>query len=267
MTLGNNKKDYYTIGDISKMYNIGADSLRYYEEKGLIKPERTAGGYRIYKDTDIWRLNVIGELRSLDMSVDNIRKYLESGSVHSTIMILKDELEEVNQKIDAMYAIKDRLQSTIDNILETQNIKFETVTEQHFEERHAYKVNRHFSTDEEMDKIMKLIADTYANKNIIGNHHIAASISPLYDHNSIYDGALLLDDDGPEVIPEGDYLSIFYTGKWNSRHYVDILTKYAEENKLRLDTNFMDLVWLDIHTSVKMEEHISEVQVRIRGRS
>lgn len=33
------KKREYRIGEISKLYNIGPDSIRYYEEKGLIFPK------------------------------------------------------------------------------------------------------------------------------------------------------------------------------------------------------------------------------------
>lgn len=260
------KKDHYTIGDISKMYGIGADSLRYYEEKGLLKPERTPSGYRIYRDTDIWRLNVIGELRSLDVSVDNIKKYLESGSAQSAINILNDELVSVREKIEQLHEIESRLINTIDNILSAQNIHLNTVTIQNFPERRAFCIKQRFSSDEDMDKIMKRLVDDYGKHNIIGNNHIAAILTPLFDHDSLYSGAYLISDDGTEVIPAGNYLSIFYSGKWNSRHYVNILSEYAQQNKLRLDTNFMDLVWLDIHTTNKVEEHISELQVRIRSK-
>ena len=34
-------KEYYKIGEISKLYNIGTDSLRYYEEVGILKPKRS----------------------------------------------------------------------------------------------------------------------------------------------------------------------------------------------------------------------------------
>ena len=41
-------KEYYKIGEISALYNIGADSLRYYEELGILKPKRDSNGYRMY---------------------------------------------------------------------------------------------------------------------------------------------------------------------------------------------------------------------------
>ena len=35
-------KQYYTIGEISKIYQIGTDSLRYYEKLGILSPRRGA---------------------------------------------------------------------------------------------------------------------------------------------------------------------------------------------------------------------------------
>ena len=42
-------KDYYKIGEISKIYGIGRDSLMYYEDIGILKPFRDKNGYRMYK--------------------------------------------------------------------------------------------------------------------------------------------------------------------------------------------------------------------------
>ena len=38
-------KDYYKISEISRLYGIGADSLRYYERAGIITPKRGENGY------------------------------------------------------------------------------------------------------------------------------------------------------------------------------------------------------------------------------
>ena len=52
-------KDYYKIGEISKIYSIGKDSLMYYEKLGILNPIRDKNGYRLYSINDIWRLNLI----------------------------------------------------------------------------------------------------------------------------------------------------------------------------------------------------------------
>lgn len=57
-------KDYYKIGEISKIYGIGRDSLMYYEEIGILRPVRDINGYRMYNISDIWKLNLIKNLEA-----------------------------------------------------------------------------------------------------------------------------------------------------------------------------------------------------------
>ena len=77
-------KQYFKIGEISKLYQIGVDSLRYYEELGLLTPKRGKNGYRLYRLDDIWRLNVIRDLRGLGFSMERIREYLTNRSIDTT---------------------------------------------------------------------------------------------------------------------------------------------------------------------------------------
>ena len=77
-------KQYYKIGEISKLYQIGPDSLRYYEELGILTPKRAENGYRMYGLHDLWRLNVIRDLRRLDFSMEQIGEYLKNRSVDTT---------------------------------------------------------------------------------------------------------------------------------------------------------------------------------------
>ena len=77
-------KDYYKIGEISEMYDMSRDSLMYYEKLGIIEPTREDNGYRLYSVSDIWRLNLIKELKSLGFSFKMIKEYLENRDLKST---------------------------------------------------------------------------------------------------------------------------------------------------------------------------------------
>ena len=61
-------KEYYKIGEISALYGIGTDSLRYYEEIGILKPHRDNNGYRMYGIGDIRTLNILRDLRTIGFS-------------------------------------------------------------------------------------------------------------------------------------------------------------------------------------------------------
>ena len=66
-------KQYYRIGEISALYNIGTDSLRYYEELGILKPRRDSNGYRMYSINDIRTLNILRELRAIGFSIVRLK--------------------------------------------------------------------------------------------------------------------------------------------------------------------------------------------------
>ncbi|MDP9021808.1 MAG: MerR family transcriptional regulator, partial [Actinomycetota bacterium] len=53
-------------------------TVRYYEEVGLIEPsDRTAGGFRLYTDDDISRLELIKRMKPLGFTLDEMRDLLE----------------------------------------------------------------------------------------------------------------------------------------------------------------------------------------------
>jgi DNA-binding transcriptional MerR regulator len=65
------------IGQAAKRSGISAANIRYYEKEGLI-PARGMGDnqYRSYSDADIAQLRFIRRLRSLDMSLHEVRSLL-----------------------------------------------------------------------------------------------------------------------------------------------------------------------------------------------
>ncbi len=52
-----------TIGQVAKSSGVSERTLRYYEELGILMPERTAAGYRVYREADERRLAQIMAMR------------------------------------------------------------------------------------------------------------------------------------------------------------------------------------------------------------
>lgn len=71
------------IGELSKRTGVKVDTIRYYEKSGILpKPPRTAGGYRVYRDDDLNRLNFIVRCRQLGFSMRDIGNLLELVDEH-----------------------------------------------------------------------------------------------------------------------------------------------------------------------------------------
>ena len=64
----------------------------------------------------------------------------------------------------------------------------------------------------------QLTRDLDKESDVIGNHHMATILAPFCQDDHIYFGALLLQNNGEYLLPEGD-LSICYSGPWNNSMY------------------------------------------------
>lgn len=113
-------KHYYRIGEISSLYNISSDSLRYYEELGILKPKRGENNYRMYHIHDIWRLNVIRDLRELGFSMERIREYLNNRSLAGTEALLQEELTVIEEKMQSLDALKTNIEDRLETLRDTR---------------------------------------------------------------------------------------------------------------------------------------------------
>jgi MerR family transcriptional regulator/heat shock protein HspR len=84
----------YIISVAAELAGVHAQTLRIYERKGLIEPERTAGGSRRYSDRDIELLQRIQELTNEGVSLAGVRRILD----------LEAELDEAREEIERLSA-------------------------------------------------------------------------------------------------------------------------------------------------------------------
>ena len=79
----------YFISVASTLSGIHQQTIRSYEEKGLIKPYRTGGGTRRYSQNDIDKLIQIQDLSQRGINLDGIKIIYE----------MRDKIEELQKKI------------------------------------------------------------------------------------------------------------------------------------------------------------------------
>ena len=68
----------YTVGEMARLLNIPASTLRYYDKEGLLPfVERSSGGIRMFRDADFEWLQIIGCMKKAGLSIRDIRQYIE----------------------------------------------------------------------------------------------------------------------------------------------------------------------------------------------
>lgn len=261
-------KQYFKIGEISRLYQISVDSLRYYEELGLLTPKRGANGYRLYRLNDIWRLNVIRDLRSLGFPMEQIKEYLNDRSIQTTERLLYDERNAIRQKILHLQTLQANVEERLSTIQKAKEQPLKTVTEKWFPARPCHIIPSGYQKDEEMDVLIKqLLNQTKDQLYIIGSNNIGSLLhvsSAKKGHVRDYHAVFLIADDGPETFPEGTYLSYSYRGntEQNAGGIPELLS-YADSHGYVTDSQILELLWVDIHQSSDPEEYITELQIRV----
>ncbi len=262
---------FFKIGDIAKLYGIGADSVRYYEELNIISPRRDANGYRMYSINDIWRLNVIRDLRALGFSMERIKEYLCNRSVDSTIRLLEEELASIHERLEYFGKLETNVMERLRIIRVAQDKHVGVVTRERFEERRCYEIQEGYATDEEMDVIIqKLLKLDPSRHFIIGNNRIGSRIaidSVRRGRYREYAAVFIIADNGNVVIPGGEYISISYRGNCDQNSiYLPTLLEYAERNRMELTGAVLELLLVDIHEASDMDEHTTELQIKVQAR-
>ena len=94
----------YSIRDLAKDFAVTTRALRFYEERGLLRPQRK-GQSRIYSAADRVRLTLILRGKrlgfTLDESAELIAMYDPGGNNAGQLQALIDKIQEKQQRINA----------------------------------------------------------------------------------------------------------------------------------------------------------------------
>lgn len=110
-----------TIAEVSKQYNISADTLRYYERIGLIPPvNRNKNGIRDYTDEDCKWVDFIKCMRFASLPIEVLIEYVTlfrqgNSTIEARKEILIEQRGILEEKINFMTATLERLNYKIDN--------------------------------------------------------------------------------------------------------------------------------------------------------
>ena len=107
------------IGEVADRSGLPPKTIRYYEDIGLIRPDRNQNGYRAFRETDLHKLAFLGRARALGFSIEDCRTLLglyedksrESAQVKA---VAKEHLSAIDQKIDQLQSMRETLSHLVE---------------------------------------------------------------------------------------------------------------------------------------------------------
>lgn len=110
-----------TISEVSKKYNISADTLRYYERIGLIpKVAKNESGNRDFTETDCSWVQFIKCMRGAGISIESLIDYVKlfqegDSTIKARKQILVEEYEILTEKIKNLQEVQEKLKFKIES--------------------------------------------------------------------------------------------------------------------------------------------------------
>ena len=259
---------YFKIGELARLYHLNVDTLRYYEEQGILSPKRMPNGYRIYSPQDVWRLNVVRDLRALCIPLSSIQDYLQVHSAHSTLHLLEAEETLITEQIEILRSVRKNVCKRKENLQAALRAVVGEINLKELPPHHCYKLNESYRSDEEMDVlIQQLLALNQDSLYVLGNDEIGSfvNLSAIYEGRyRVYDGVFIIHEDGNHILPGGQYLCTTYRGDCQQNaHYIPLLLQNAAQRGLRPEGTLLEMVRTDIHISGDPQEHLTELQLRV----
>jgi MerR family transcriptional regulator/heat shock protein HspR len=81
------------ISVAAELVGMHPQTLRIYEQRGLVRPQRTAGNTRLYSDSDVERLRLIQRLTTeLGLNLAGVER----------VLMMEDELQRLRRRLERM---------------------------------------------------------------------------------------------------------------------------------------------------------------------
>lgn len=262
--------------EVIKVFKTTKETLRHYENLGLIHPEIDENNYRYYDHNDLLKLRQIFFLREIELPLDIIKKLsTEHVSQDEYFEILDSQYQDLYQKVERQ---KDNLNKTKKLLSLLKEDSFSRIfTVQTIEER-SYLTLETSHVQESMDSksyydmFLHLIEKgIYTERSFLMIYPYKALLEPSH-----IDGVQCMElkragkvqFESIEVFPKGRYLSIFYLYRDDEKN--DLISLYHEiekymiENHLtRIGSNVIEMEHPELSIIYDGNTNIYELQFQV----
>ncbi|WP_294373286.1 helix-turn-helix domain-containing protein [uncultured Clostridium sp.] len=246
---------YFSIGEISKMFNISTQTLRLYDKLDLLKPAyiNSESGYRYYSVDQFIKLDSIKMCKTMGLSLEEIKKLINrDSSIESMLDIIIKQKEVIGEKIRILENMKLHLSNFEGRIKESVNAGIDNIVLVYNKERYYIKYDYVSETQEELEmNLRKVILDAEKKFGGILSNDIGFRIS--YDDFVKHDKVVVKEqsihlfnnieykDENMMTMPEGTYLTMYITNNsFDNRTYYNKMIKFAKDNNIQVAGDFIE---------------------------
>lgn len=270
-------KKNFSIGEMAKLHNTTIQTLRYYDEIGLLVPIQVdvKSGYRYYSTEQFEQLNTINYLKDLGLPLKEIKVHLEQRNIEGFLKLLQKQSEITDKKIRELQRISAKFQHRMNEIQQAQKIKeLGIVIIQEISARRILRLEERIISEPTLEISLRKLENMSNIKSsiFIGGVGLTVGIenvktSRFDEYNSIF----IFSEDDPaqselvSVFPEGMYACIYFRGHRSaSPSYYEHLLSTINLKGMQIIGDSIERTMIDHYISKDPKDHITEIQIPVK---
>ena len=256
------EKEYYSIGEFSDLFGINIQTLYYYDQIGILKPNarNPHNGRRQYYFDQIYKLASIRFMRKLDYSIDQIKEFSEITDYKESLEQLRMHSHNMREQWKKLLLIDNIIQQKIHFIEHhMQELDVGSITIQDFSDR------RYFALGSESGEAGLYIHDSfYYYPTLVlyrdGKKFFGAYLDEGFDE--IEGLAPAENSNEIRTIPSGKYVCAYHKGPYTTIEdtVMRIKNRYPH---LHLSDEWITINIIDQFVDNNRDNYITGVQIRI----
>ena len=137
--MNKNSESFFTAGELATLFNIPKQTLLYYDKMNLLTPEFIAeNGYRHYSLKQYLTLEVIVNLRKLDIPISKIKAYIDNRDIDDFDKLLLEKERECDEIIEKNLKIKNSLNTVFAQLEKTRSSRLNQLTLEFQKEKYFF---------------------------------------------------------------------------------------------------------------------------------
>lgn len=281
MLKNNINQNFFTAGEMASLFGISKQTLLYYDKIHLLSPDYIGeNGYRHYSITQYLNLEIIVNMRSLNISIADIKYYLENRSKQCFMEQLAKKEAECSKIIKENERICRSLQRITGNLAAHSSLPLNQITVCWREER-LLRLTELSDADDSKQRIVKFARHTQMvthNRGFVEKQAgwIVDSENFFQLRNINHSKAYFSFSDNPPghtkahrtSLPVGLYLEIYFSGPFynQAKQLKDKVCRFLQVNELEACSDIYVLPienhWLCENT----EEYINLLFMQVRNK-
>lgn len=265
--------ELFSIGEISKLFNIDVRLLRHYDKIALLKPEfvNEENGYRYYSTRQFECLNTIHYLRSLNMPLPKIREFLGNRDDKKILKILREQKRQVEEERKQLDRIEKKIENRLLQIEDAFQTEFDKIEERTLKERKIAVLKKELAISDDLEQPIRELAKRNSLHAVMFLGKVGVSISSAnlqrgnFDKFSAVFVVIEPEDNCQEnlsCLPGGNYLTLRFQGTHPDAEasYIKML-QYMKEKGYELAGDSLEFALIDYGLTNDPSKFITEIQI------